>query len=129
MVLTAGADRMAEVDPHGWTLPLISVSVVFIALIILFFVYKLIGKAFSEKPAGTKKQSKGKTDEGVAAAIALALDCELSGSDADAAAIALALHLYCDDGVHDRESGIITISRTPSSWDDKSRNFRKLPVK
>ena len=34
---------MAQVDPHGWTLTLISVSVVFIALIILYFLYSLSG--------------------------------------------------------------------------------------
>ena len=34
-ILTAGADSMAQVDPPGWTLTLISVCVVFCALVIL----------------------------------------------------------------------------------------------
>ena len=38
-ILTAGADRMMQTDPHGWTLTIISVSVVFIALVILYFIY------------------------------------------------------------------------------------------
>ena len=45
-ILTAGGDRMAQVDPHGWTLTLISVSVVFIALVILYFLYSLSGSIF-----------------------------------------------------------------------------------
>jgi hypothetical protein len=39
MLLTAGGDRMAVTDPHGWTLTIISVSCVFTALIILYFIY------------------------------------------------------------------------------------------
>ena len=38
---------MLQTDPHGWTLTLISVSVVFVALIILYFLYTLSGNIFS----------------------------------------------------------------------------------
>ena len=48
-MLTAGADRMAQVDPHGWTLTLISICVVFCALVILYFIYTLSGNIFSGK--------------------------------------------------------------------------------
>ena len=76
--LTAGADRMAQVDPHGWTLTMISVCVVFCALIILFFIYTLSGKIFSGKfKLGAKKKVAGdEADGAVAAAIALAIDAE-----------------------------------------------------
>ena len=47
--LTAGGDRMAEIDPHGWTLTIISVSTVFAALIILYFIYNFSGNIFSGK--------------------------------------------------------------------------------
>ena len=47
--LTAGGERMAQTDPNGWTLTLISVGVVFTALIILYFVYKFSGDIFSGK--------------------------------------------------------------------------------
>ena len=47
ILLTAGGDRMMETDPHGWTLTLISVTVVFSALIVLYFVYSLSGSIFS----------------------------------------------------------------------------------
>ena len=120
-ILTAGADRMAGLDPHGWLLSLISISVVFTALLILYGVYQLIGDINTGK---YKRHRKGKAADGeVAAAIALALREETAG--ADEVAIALALHLYLAGQVHDIEPGIITIRRRESAWDDKKLNFRK----
>lgn len=116
-ILTAGADKMAVSDPHGWTLTLISVCVVFSALTVLYFLYSLSGDIFSGK-FKRKKEGKEISDE-VAAAIALALDAETS--DATEAAIATALHLYMGETVHDMEPGIITIrKRTDNNW-----KFRK----
>ena len=130
-VLTAGGDRMAQTDPHGWTLTLISVSVVFAALIVLYFIYSFTGKAFSgELKAAARKAKRAVTpgsdrEAEVAAAIALALDMECSGEEY--AAIATAVHLYLNDAVHDVEPGIVTIVRKESAWNDKQLNFRKLP--
>ena len=124
-ILTAGGDRMAQTDPHGWTLTLISVSVVFAALIILYFIYNFSGNIFSGKYKRKPKAKKGTPDAEVAAAIALALDMEQGGDDY--AAIATAVHLYLTESVHDNEPGIVTIVRKPSAWNDKSLNFRKLP--
>ncbi len=121
------AQIMKETDPHGWTLTIISVSVVFCALLILFLIYRLSGNIFTGKYKLRKKRSAADSD--TAAAIALALDL-WSGSDDTAAAIALALHLYSSDGVHDIEPGIITIKpRTGSNWGNKSLSFRKTPQK
>ncbi len=128
ILLTAGGDRMMETDPHGWTLTLISVSVVFAALIVLYFVYSLSGSIFSGKfkrAPKPKKAVKGTPDAEVAAAIALALDMENSGDVY--AAIATAVHLYLNDTVHDVEPGIVTIIRKDSGWNNKALNFRKLP--
>lgn len=122
---------MAATDPHGWTLTLISVSVVFVALIILYFVYSLSGGIFSGKFKSRKKprKSRSKDQDLVAAAIALALDAELSGIDPQTqAAIALALHLSLNDSVHDVEPGFITINRTSGpEWASRQLNFRKSP--
>ena len=132
-LLTAGSDRMAQIDPHGWTLTLISVSVVFAALIILYFVYTLSGGIFSGKfsaalkrlrPKKKPKAPKGGEEAEIAAAIAMALEAELGS--ATQAAIATALHLYLSDAVHDVESGIITIRTDCSGWKNHS-NFRKSP--
>ena len=127
-LLTAGGDRMMQTDPHGWTLTLISVSVVFAALIVLYFIYSLSGNIFSGKFKRTpkpRKAVKGTPDAEVAAAIALALDMENSGDVY--AAIATAVHLYLNDAVHDVEPGIVTIVRKESGWNNKELTFRKLP--
>lgn len=134
--LTASADRMAQVDPHGLTLTIISVSVVFCALIILYFVYSFSGNFFSgktklKKSPKKKKVSKAVPDEETAIAIALALDAERGGGEEGerVAAISTALHLYLSESVHDTESGVITIHRKNSPWGNKERNFRKLPTR
>ncbi len=113
---------MAQIDPHGWTLTLISVSVVFAALIVLYFVYSFSGNLFSGK---FKREIKPKESEEVAVAIALALDMENGGDDY--AAIATAVHLYLSEAIHDVEPGIVTIVRKESGWNNKELNFRKLP--
>ena len=128
LLLTAGGDRMMQTDPHGWTLTLISVTVVFAALIVLYFIYTLSGNIFSGKfkrAPKPKKAAKGTPDAEVAAAIAVALDMENSGDVY--AAIATAVHLYLNDAVHDVEPGIVTIVRKESGWNNKELTFRKLP--
>lgn len=107
--------EMAEKDPHGAIITLVSVSVVFCALIILYFAYTFIGNLSSgkislpeRKPAESKAKATGPTPE-EAAAIAMALDQELNGETY--AAIGMALHQYFNDTVHDNESYIITIKR------------------
>jgi sodium pump decarboxylase gamma subunit len=121
---------MAEIDPHGWTLTIISVSVVFSALIVLYFIYNFSGNLFSGKfkrKPRAPKASKGAPSGEVAAAIAMALNAEAGGETE--AAIATALHLYLSESVHDLEPGFITLRRTPSAWDDRQFNFRKTPRK
>lgn len=129
--LQTGAQRMAQTDPHGWTLTLISIGVVFLALIILYCIYSLSGGIFSgkfkRKPSGKAAKASSKPSEQEAAAIAMALDM-YAGNDEVSVAIATALHLYLSGGVHDIESGVITFgSNTLSPWEDKKLNFRKTP--
>ena len=108
--------EMMEKDPHGAIITLVSVSVVFSALVILYIAYTLVGKAVNSSwkfswPKKKKGTDKKPTSE-EAAAIALALDRELNGEVH--AAITLALHQYISDTVHDMESYIITIKRKKS---------------
>ena len=115
-VLAKSAEMM-EKDPHGAIITLVSVSVVFFALLILWGAYTFIGKLSSGQikfPQRKKKAPAPKTagtalDKEVAAAIALALDQEMNGEVY--AAIGTALHLYMNDPVHDLESYVITIKR------------------
>ena len=127
--LTAGAQRMAETDPHGFTLAIIAVCTVFTALVILYFVYSFIGKLSqpSAPKAKKSKKVKGAPDEETAAAIAMALEAEIGGEVN--AAIALALHLHLNDTVHDIEPGIITIIPHESAWGNPLNNFRNNPKK
>lgn len=104
--------EMAERDPHGIIITIVSVSVVFTALIVLYYAYSLIGHAVNGKFRRKKKLQPKKTTspcEEEAAAIAMALDQELNGETY--AAIGMALHQYMDETVHDYESYIITIRR------------------
>lgn len=121
------AQAMAGEDPHGWTLTIVSVSVVFMALAILWFFFWLL----FERPARRKALENGPHPAGkapdaeVAAAIALALDLDRSGEDY--AAVAAAVHLYLSETVHDSEAYTITIRRAATAWSDKSSKFRRLP--
>ena len=70
-VVRKSAD-MAVRDPHGVTITLVSVAVVFLALVVLYFAYAMIGKAVNgkfslKKPA--KKMKSGVLSEEEAAAI------------------------------------------------------------
>ena len=82
--LETGAQKMAQTDPHGWTLTFISIGVVFLALIILYCIYSLSGSIFSGKFKRKSSKKAAKTSsqpsEQEAAAIAMALEM-YSGSD------------------------------------------------
>lgn len=113
------AEKLKRTDPHGFTLTLVAVGVVFLALLVLFLCYTLVGalctgkiKLPERKKSGRKagKKNGGKDADGeIAAAIALAL--RLEGGNETEAAIALALDRYLNESVHDNESYIITIRR------------------
>ena len=116
-----GSHRVARTDPHGWTLTLTSVSVVFGALLILLIIFTISGNTISGKYKRRVRRRSPSPEE--AAAIAVALS-EYS-SEEDIAAIAMALNLYLSEEVHDKESYKITITSGSPRWNDKTRNFRK----
>ena len=117
----SGAEKIERTDPYGGVLTIVSISVVFGALLILLIIFSITGGIFSGKFNRHKTPS---AEE--AAAIALALDMEQDG--AVYAAIAAAVVLYLGQSVHDSESYTLTIRQDPSSaWKDKRLTFRKLP--
>jgi len=130
----SNAQKIARTDPHGFILTLTSVSVVFCALAILWFLFWILferpakRKKAAEAAALLPKKTSGKpgtvTPE-VAAAIGMALDLDCSGEVY--AAIATALHLYLSESVHDTESYTITIKPTEGAWKTHGQTFRKLP--
>ncbi|MGN0189028.1 MAG: OadG family protein [Candidatus Cryptobacteroides sp.] len=127
---TEKSDAMGVKDPHGITLTVTSVLVVFAALLVLSIIYFYVGKFFSR---GLRKQKKtsapeaktGKPDEETALAIALALRQEMS-SEAEVA-IAMALHRYLSEAVHDEESYVLTIRPTFGPYASRQFTLRQLP--
>lgn len=117
--VAAKSADMLEKDPHGVIITLVSVLVVFAALVVLYFAYTFIGKISSGQisfkfPERQRKAKKAEDPSGtpapeIAAAIAMALDQEMNGEVY--AAIGMAMHQYLNDTVHDMESYIITIRR------------------
>jgi biotin carboxyl carrier protein len=79
--------EMAENDPHGVIITIVSVTVVFASLIILYFAYTLIGKIASSKFVHSNEVSSGE---------------ELKPEENNSAV---------DDTAHDKESYVITINR------------------
>lgn len=124
-------------DPYGLVMTLIAVSTVFIALIILYFVFKGTGNLFTRKerekeasksatPIQTSKPTKKqpKSDE-VYAAIAMALH-DANGSPEH---VAIAMALYQSGILGGERSGMIYLSpeKTATNWANKSFMMRRTP--
>ncbi len=114
------SDLMKETDPYGWIMALLAMSVVFLALVLLTFVFKGTGK-IALNLTQRKADAYGKTRK-----VSMA---ETSGEVF--AAIATALHMYArENEVHDIETTILTIEqvrRNYSPWSSKGQSMRKTP--
>ena len=118
----AKPDRMKAIDPYGWILALTAMSVVFLALILLYFIFKAIGNANIR--AGKKRSAAASGTDVKQSAYG-----EVPGEVY--AAIATAMHLYQqDDENHDEESFVVTLhhtDRTYSPWSSKIYTLRQTP--
>lgn len=94
--LTALNVVIARSVPNAFILTLISITIVFLALICLTYTYSIIGKIANMSFRRQKKQ-KGSDKPG----------------EKEAAAIAIALNMYMNEEMHDEESYVITIKRKP----------------
>ncbi len=114
------SELMKERDPYGWIMTLLAMSVVFLALVLLTFVFKGTGK-IALNLTQRKADAYGKTKK-----VSMA---ETSGEVF--AAIATALHMYArENEVHDIETTILTIEqvrRNYSPWSSKGQSMRKTP--
>ena len=114
--------RMKEMDPYGWIMALTAMSVVFVALILLYFIFKAIGNANIR--AGKKRSA---ASEGID--VKASQYGEVPGEVY--AAIATAMHLYQqDDEGHDEESFVVTLHHTDRSyspWSSKIYTLRETP--
>lgn len=114
------SELMKETDPYGWIMSVLAMSVVFLALLLLTFVFKGTGR-IALNLTQKKADSFHKTQK-----VSLA---ETSGEIF--AAIAMALHLYANETeVHDVENTILTIEQVRknySPWSSKGQSMRKTP--
>ena len=116
---------MAQTDPYGIFLTLTAMCVTFLALAILFLVFKQIGKFHIKKKSenavkaveGTKNSAKADTSGQVSAETY--------------AAISMAIHLFIQENeAHDFEDTVLTInkvSRSYSPWSSKIYTLRETP--
>ena len=118
----AKPDKMKAMDPYGWILALTAMSVVFLALILLYFIFKAIGNANIK--AGKKRSAAAAGTD-----VKSSQYGEVPGEVY--AAIATAMHLYNEDsGTHDEESFVVTLhhtDRTYSPWSSKIYTLRETP--
>lgn len=123
-------EKLKRDDPHGFGLAIISISVVFIALIVIYLMLKLFG--YATKKIAARNAAKAAPAEEPKAAVATTSaekkdEDQITGEEA--AAIAMALHLHFNS-MHDEESEIITIdmpSAHYSPWAQKELTMKKTP--
>jgi len=112
-----------KVDPIGFGMTIIAMSVVFSSLIFLYLVFRFFGK-YNVRKSKKKKQQLTKVDEKIQVNVN---NEEVPGEVF--AAIACALHLY-QSQMHDEENTVITIekvARTYSPWSSKIYGLRRIP--
>lgn len=117
-------------DPAGITMALIAMTVVFIALVLLYLVFRTLGKYMH---SGTmKKEAKAVKAAARDNEPAVAFDMNSDEPTGETiAAIAVALRFFEDD-MHDMESQVITINRVAkaySPWSSKIYSLRQIPNK
>lgn len=118
----SAGETFVEIDPFGIGMTIIAMSVVFMALAILYIIYKNIGRFFVRRVTKSQKLASGEE---------LNANEEEEMSGEVSAAIAMALHLYQSE-LHDYENTVLTIqkvSRTYSPWSSKIYTLRKTPNK
>jgi Na+-transporting methylmalonyl-CoA/oxaloacetate decarboxylase gamma subunit len=120
----SAGESFVEIDPYGIAMTIIAMSVVFMALAILYFIYKASGRFFIRKGMSSKKSITGEPKPSDVHS-----EVEMSGEVN--AAIAMTIHLYLSE-MHDYENTVLTIqkvSRNYSPWSSKIYTLRKTPNK
>lgn len=109
-------------DPYGVAIIVISMLVVFLALIVFFLVFKPVGKSFTRNQEG-RRNVKDMSDAGIKPT-----PCKGKADDAVYAAIAMAMYEHFESGYE--KDGRITISpakRAYSPWSSKIQTMRQYP--
>ncbi len=112
-------------DPSGVVMSLTAMTVVFSALILLYLIFRMIGKAMSRRTV--RKEQPGTAV--AAAPVAAAKEGEASAEEITA--ISLALHQYFEELEH-QEIAVLTINRVARSyspWSSKLYGLTQTPNK
>ena len=110
-------EKFAEQDSNGIGMSITAMLVVFFGLIILYVMFRLLGLGMQSKKTTENAKVETKTENKPAT--------QTTGKEGEIyAAIAMALHEELGN-VHDTESGILTITRRTSEWNDKHQMLRK----
>ena len=109
-------ETFAKQDPHGFSMALMAMGVVFSALLVLCLSFLLISKIGSAVARRNKRESHENATEVPGAA---------ADSGEEIAAIVMALHEHLD--AHDKESTINKVRRSYSPWSSKIYGMRRMP--
>jgi len=135
--LTDSSSRFEAHDPIGWIMAVLSMGVVFVALLILFLCFKYgytgiaalalrIKKLFHrQKQLETITEKRSKRDREMKVTDASGAEVN---DDELAAAIGVALFLHAD-GMHDAESDVLTLMPSNSAWTGAGQNQKKSPTR
>lgn len=135
LLLANNADNFSQNDPFGWMMAVISMAVVFCALVVLFLSFKYLYPLCAwvglkiKKSAHRKKQYEQITDR---RAQKMKVQEKSTGAEVNndelVAAIGVALFLH-EDGMHDQESGVLTLTQTNSAWTGAGCNHKRSPLR
>ena len=121
------AEKFRLRDPSGVVMAITAMSVVFSALILLYLIFKFIGKSMVR--SSLKKEKQAVADMPANVQNSVKADAQLIGEEI--AAIAIALRQYEND-MHDIESHVLTINRVAraySPWSSKIYGLNNQPVR
>lgn len=121
------AEKFRLRDPSGVVMAITAMSVVFSALILLYLIFKSIGKSMVR--SSLKKEKKAVADMPADVKNSVKSDAQLIGEEI--AAIAIALRQYEND-MHDIESHVLTINRVArvySPWSSKIYGLNNQPIR
>lgn len=137
-LLASNAENFAKNDPIGWMMAIISMSVVFGALVILFLCFKYLYPLIAwcglkmKKSAHRKKQFEQITDRRAQSRRNMKVTDKATGKEIEdselAAAIGVALFLH-EDGMHDQESNVLTLAPNNSAWTGAGNNQKRSPIR
>jgi len=122
-------EKLKRDDPYGIGMALISMAVVFTALIMIYIMLKIFNAVSRRSARKSKEQEEAasKTKAPIASVKSEDEDATLNGEEVSAIAVALHLHF---GSMHDEESEVITInmpSKHYSPWAQKELVMKRNP--